>query len=46
MRVLRETQILVHAYIGDVPLSPKVYALLSVRMRSPCLAGYPSCKLP
>jgi PIN domain nuclease of toxin-antitoxin system len=29
MRVLLDTQVLVHAYIGDVPLSRKVYALLS-----------------
>jgi PIN domain nuclease of toxin-antitoxin system len=29
MRVLLHTQVLVHAYIGDVPLSRKVYALLS-----------------
>jgi PIN domain nuclease of toxin-antitoxin system len=29
MRVLLDTQVLVHAYIGDVPLSRKVHALLS-----------------
>ena len=29
MRVLLDTQVVVHAYIGDVPLSRKVYALLS-----------------
>jgi PIN domain nuclease of toxin-antitoxin system len=29
MRVLLDTQVLVHAYIGDVPLPRKVYALLS-----------------
>ena len=29
MRVLIDTQVVVHAYIGDVPLSRKVYALLS-----------------
>ena len=29
MRVLLDTQVMVHAYIGDVPLSRKVYALLS-----------------
>jgi PIN domain nuclease of toxin-antitoxin system len=29
MRVLLDTQVLVHAYIGDVPLSRRVYALLS-----------------
>jgi len=29
VRVLLDTQVMVHAYIGDVPLSRKVYALLS-----------------
>jgi PIN domain nuclease of toxin-antitoxin system len=29
VRVLLDTQVVVHAYIGDVPLSRKVYALLS-----------------
>ena len=29
MRILLDTQVMVHAYIGDVPLSRKVYALLS-----------------
>ena len=29
MRVLLDTQVVVHAYTGDVPLSRKVYALLS-----------------
>jgi PIN domain nuclease of toxin-antitoxin system len=29
MRVLLDTQVMVHAYIGEVPLSRKVYALLS-----------------
>ena len=29
MRVLLDTQVMVHAYIGDVPLSRKVNALLS-----------------
>jgi PIN domain nuclease of toxin-antitoxin system len=29
MRVLLDTQVLVHAYIGDVPLPRKVYTLLS-----------------
>jgi PIN domain nuclease of toxin-antitoxin system len=29
MRVLLDTQVLVDAYIGDVPLSRRVYALLS-----------------
>ena len=29
MRVLLDTKVMVHAYIGDVPLSRKVYALLS-----------------
>jgi PIN domain nuclease of toxin-antitoxin system len=29
VRVLLDTQVIVHAYIGDVPLSRKVYALLS-----------------
>jgi PIN domain nuclease of toxin-antitoxin system len=29
LRVLLNTQVMVHAYIGDVPLSRKVYALLS-----------------
>src|SRR5277367_101424 len=29
MRILLDTQVVVHAYIGDVPLSRKVYALLS-----------------
>jgi len=29
VRILLDTQVVVHAYIGDVPLSRKVYALLS-----------------
>jgi PIN domain nuclease of toxin-antitoxin system len=29
VRVLLDTQVVVHAYIGDVPLSRKVHALLS-----------------
>jgi PIN domain nuclease of toxin-antitoxin system len=29
VRVLLDTKVMVHAYIGDVPLSRKVYALLS-----------------
>jgi PIN domain nuclease of toxin-antitoxin system len=29
LRVLLDTQVIVHAYIGDIPLSRKVYALLS-----------------
>jgi len=29
MRMLLDTQVLVHAYIGDVPLPRKVYALLA-----------------
>jgi PIN domain nuclease of toxin-antitoxin system len=29
MRVLLDTQVVVHAYIGDIPLSRKVYAHLS-----------------
>jgi PIN domain nuclease of toxin-antitoxin system len=29
MRVLLDTQVLVHAYIGDIPLPRKIYALLS-----------------
>jgi PIN domain nuclease of toxin-antitoxin system len=29
MRVLVDTQVLVHAYIGDIPLPRKIYALLS-----------------
>jgi PIN domain nuclease of toxin-antitoxin system len=29
LRVLLDTQVMVHAYIGDVPLSRKVYNLLS-----------------
>jgi PIN domain nuclease of toxin-antitoxin system len=39
MRVLLDTQVLVHAYIGDVPLSGKVYALLSNPETLPLLSA-------
>jgi PIN domain nuclease of toxin-antitoxin system len=39
MRVLLDTQILVHAYIGDVSLSPRVYALLSSPDAEPLLSA-------
>jgi PIN domain nuclease of toxin-antitoxin system len=39
MRVLLDTQVLVHAYIGDVPLSRKVYALLSSPETLPFLSA-------
>jgi PIN domain nuclease of toxin-antitoxin system len=39
MRILLDTQVLVHAYIGDVPLSRKVYALLSSPETVPLLSA-------
>jgi PIN domain nuclease of toxin-antitoxin system len=39
MRVLLDTQVLVHAYIGDVPLSRKVYALLSSAETLPVISA-------
>lgn len=39
MRVLLDTQVLVHAYIGDVALPRKVYALLSSPDTLPLLSS-------
>jgi PIN domain nuclease of toxin-antitoxin system len=39
VRVLLDTQVVVHAYIGDVPLSRKVYALLSSAEAEPLISA-------
>jgi PIN domain nuclease of toxin-antitoxin system len=39
VRVLLDTQVMVHAYIGDVPLSRKVYALLSTPEALPLISA-------
>ena len=39
MRVLLDTQVLVHAYIGDIPFPRKVYALLSSAETLPLLSA-------
>jgi PIN domain nuclease of toxin-antitoxin system len=39
VRVLLDTQVMVHAYIGDVPLSRKVYALLSSPAALPLISA-------
>jgi len=39
VRVLLDTQVLVHAYIGDIPFPRKVYALLSSAETLPLLSA-------
>jgi PIN domain nuclease of toxin-antitoxin system len=39
VRVLLDTQVMVHAYIGDVPLPRKVYALLSSSEAAPLISA-------